>query len=411
MKNLSTLISYLVLFIIVVVGFESYGFAPKQLFKTKNFEKYKSSKVFSEIGLTTIAMNDAGLIPGFIEPTNNLNSGTNTALKVVLKNYGQLSLTSVQIPYSINGMIADTFFWSGSLSSAQMDTVIIDSISFIGGVFSIEAYTQLPNNVQDTVNANDTANINVSVCLNGVYSIGDTINGTANFGSFNGALASLNTAGICGNVTFNVEAGTYTEQLTINPINGSSSVHNITFQSANANNTSVVLQYNAIGSSPIHTIHFNGADYISFKDMTIKSLSSDSCKTIVINGGANHITIENNNIIMPVMASNAYGIYSSDGNDNYLNIVDNHIINGVFGIYLKGTSVTSREQWLNIENNHVEDYLAYGIYVFYQDYAVVTGNEVDANTNANYCEGIHFESIYNWFIVKNNKVTTLGGGN
>ena len=58
----------------------------------------------------------------------------------------------------------------------------------------------------------------------------------------------MNNCGISGAVIFNVNAGTYNEQLNIASINGVSATNTVKFQSASGNNADVILTYAATGT-------------------------------------------------------------------------------------------------------------------------------------------------------------------
>lgn len=65
---------------------------------------------------------DAGII-GIIAPGGQIYLGQNQTVKVILKNFGQNTLSSVPIKYYIqNSLIQVTEFWSGSLLHNEIDT-------------------------------------------------------------------------------------------------------------------------------------------------------------------------------------------------------------------------------------------------------------------------------------------------
>ncbi len=75
-------------------------------------------------------------------------------------------------------------------------------------------------------------------------------------------------------MVFEVESGTYNEQITLTEIPGVDATNTVTFKSTTGINTDVVLEFAATGTSDNWVIYLDGADYYSFEDMTIKSTST-----------------------------------------------------------------------------------------------------------------------------------------
>ncbi|OIP02459.1 MAG: hypothetical protein AUJ98_01135 [Bacteroidetes bacterium CG2_30_33_31] len=333
---------------------------------------------------------DAGLDSNLISPVGAVPSGVATPIKGILHNYGQVTMTSVKIPWKINGVIQDTLLWTGNMPYNHLDTVTIGTTTLNGGIYKILAYTTLPNSVADTFNTNDTAKSSVRACLNGTYSIGDTINGTADFGSFNGAIAALSVAGICGNVIFNVDTGTYTEKVLIPQILGMDANNRVTFQSVTGDSTDVTLQFSSTNYTSDYTLKLNGADYFTFKNMTIKGTNASYGGVVEITNNSVHNSFLNNIIETPVSTSSYMRcFYSNGGLDSYTRIENNLILNGYYGIYLAGTNTTSLEKGNVIKNNIISGFYYYGIYTIYQDSIQIESNKVSDGANSVYGYGIY----------------------
>lgn len=75
---------------------------------------------------------------------------------VQIKNEGRNNLTSIQINYQINGGTVATENWTGSLTTYQTETVLLNSIYLPVGRGTFKAYTSLPNGVIDEDSRNDT---------------------------------------------------------------------------------------------------------------------------------------------------------------------------------------------------------------------------------------------------------------
>ena len=105
--------------------------------------------------------------------------------------------------------------------------------------------------------------------LSGPYTIGSG----GNYTTFTAAAADLNSVGVDGSVIFNVISGTYTEQFEIGIVSGTSAINTIIFQSQSGNNADVEIQFTASAAVTNYIARLNGADYVTFQNMTFSALS------------------------------------------------------------------------------------------------------------------------------------------
>ncbi|MCK4664138.1 MAG: T9SS type A sorting domain-containing protein [Bacteroidales bacterium] len=266
-----------------------------------------------------------------------------------------------------------------------------------------------------------------SQSLSGDYTIGG---GTPDYNTFNEAVADLELNGISGAVIFNIETGTYNEQLTIPKIEGSSSVNTITFQSVTGDSTDVVLEYASTSVDSNYTLKFDTCSYVNFKKMTINSQGTINYNNLIEINNSHTLGFYNCQLIGHTNHS-SYGsrlIYSNEDSINANNItIQNCYLNyGRYGIVLTGKS--SSEQSSNLEisgnvfynqirttiridnyknseisNNNIFSNLDYyGIYVKYSSYIDVLSNNIAASTNTHHT-GILF-SDNDFCNVKNNTI-------
>ncbi|MFW6226579.1 MAG: GEVED domain-containing protein, partial [Bacteroidota bacterium] len=306
-------------------------------------------------------------------------------IKVSIENYGAANLTSANINYSINGGTVNTFNWTGSLPLFTKDTgVTIGNHVFPTGLHNIKAWTTSPNGNTDNNNSNDTSSITVITCssLNGTYTVGGS---TANFPDVSAAAFALNQCGISGPVIFDINPGTYTGNFEILPVPGASATNTISFQSATGDSTDVVLQTD--NSSPNNWIaHLNGADYITFKQLTFDaSTATANGRMIYFSNNANHNTVANCILSGSYQSGTNYAaIYGYDDLNEYNTFINNIIQNCSAGLYWRGTSSLSAGNI--ISNNQILNYANYGMYLYYQDAIQVTGNTIaGAATHGIYC--------------------------
>src|SRR5690606_4225075 len=123
--------------------------------------------------------------------------------------------------------------------------------------------------------------------LSGVYTIdkNQAASGT-NFISFVSAINSLTQCGVKGPVVFNVSATTYTERLEITEIPGASSTNTIQFVGSGISSTT--LTNTGSGTATMNTVILNGADYITFRDMTIGAPHSTYGVGFMLTGKADY---------------------------------------------------------------------------------------------------------------------------
>lgn len=349
-----------------------------------------SQKSPLQVNVVNFPSVDAG-ISSIANPSSSVVSGTQQDIKAVITNYGIGTMTSANIKWWINGMMQDSLAWVGSLTNGATDTVILDTAHvFNGGIYNITAWTSFPNNAFDSIQNNDTSGFTFNACMQGTYTIGDTSTGTFDFPSFTSAIAAIQSAGLCGNVVFNVDTGTYIEQLTIPSIFTSGPNATVTFQSATGDSTDVILKYSPTSYSSNFVVKLNGCDYFTFKNMTIKSGGGTYLGVVEIANGSEHNSFLNNVIETNVSTSSyARCFYSSGGNDHYTTIANNHIINGYYGVYLRGASSGSLEKGTVIKDNFIEGFYYYGVYTMYQDSVQILHNRIVDGSNSTYGYGMY----------------------
>ena len=319
---------------------------------------------------------DAG-IASIDAPVNPLFAGSN-AIHATLKNFGSTTLTNTSIYYSVNGSTPSVYAWTGSLASGiTADSINIGSFAFTGGMNNIKVWSSSPNGNSDLININDTAYLNVNACssiLHGNYTIGASA--TADYPSFTAAINELNGCGIDSIVIFNIESGTYNEQVEINTIMGATANHHITFQSASGDSSLVILTYAASSINEAYTLKLNAASYITFQDITIKSTGSSFAHSIEIGNGSSynhfiHNVIETNN---GITGTNSAGLYSVDGIDLFNEFIGNRFQNGANNAIFKGTNYSSKERGTKFIGNVFNNYKEAGLLVAYQDSVEVRAN-------------------------------------
>ncbi len=111
---------------------------------------YRYELLNSQACNTPISLNsDAGIV-SILEPNNtNLVCADAIYAKVILKNYGNDTLSSATIKYNINSNNENTYNWNGNLIPGNTDTIILPVISSIGNNHILTVRTTLANGSLD----------------------------------------------------------------------------------------------------------------------------------------------------------------------------------------------------------------------------------------------------------------------
>ncbi|MFZ4401341.1 MAG: T9SS type A sorting domain-containing protein [Bacteroidales bacterium] len=349
--------------------------------------------------------NDAG-ISALAQPTNPVTAGTQT-VNVVIKNYGVYNITSAIINWSVNGILQTSFPWTGNLISAATATVNLGSYNFTGNYADMRFWTSMPNGTADQLNMNDTLSTTITICtgpLSGNYTIGGS---SANFLTINQAVQSLIYCGVNAAVTFNINPGTYNEQIRIPAITGASLINTITFKSASNDSSSVVISYNVASVSNNYILKLDAAKYIKFKYLSLVNNTQLNFGNVVELANAASNNELSNNVIQTVISTvnTTAGIYSNNAAKDERNVFSNNLITGgYYGIYLSGIASAngSKEIGNTITNNIIKDFYYYGLYLYYQDSIKVIGNTIRNGSNSAIAYGLYSYYSDNISYRKNN---------
>ena len=330
---------------------------------------------------------DAGVASIDSPSLPSCNLGLND-LVVSLNNYGTDTLTSCNINYTINGGTTTTVAWTGSVAPYQtLSGVIVGSATFTNGDV-VAVWTDSPNGGTDLYATNDMQSITLQEGLSGLYTIG----ATGDYATFTDAIDALSLYGVCSAVTFDVQDGTYNEQITLSSFAGLSATNTVTFQSENSDNLLVELTYAATSAGDNYVVQLDGADYITFKDITVSTGGTSFATALLLNNSAEHNVFEGNRFLgNPAAAStstNLAVIYSPSGSlDNFNTFTDNVIRYGSYGMYWYGQSTTNLVSGLVLEGNEFAGNYYRCLHLYYTDSTTVRNNDFSVSglyTSLNY---------------------------
>ena len=224
------------------------------------------------------------------------------------------------------------------------------------------------------------------------------------FTSFSEAADSLKKLGISGAVTISAEDNTYNENIYFPSIPGTSASNTITFTSASDDSTKVILQYSSSTSSDNYVVMFNGTDYVTFENLTLKNNGSAYARIFRLNGRAHDITITNNVLDgngNPANSTNMTPITSNEDNTDNLTITNNIIKDGDRGIQLVGASTGDKSNGIVISNNEFTGY-QYGIYLKWHTDFEISNNTFNDFTNT----GTYIHECTSPYKIESNKYSS-----
>ena len=252
----------------------------------------------------------------------------------------------------------------------------------------------------------------------GTYTINNTLPTTwpaagvgSNFNTFVEAVAVMD-CGIGGPVIFNVAPGTYTEQVRMRAILGTSAVNRVTFKSANGNPASAILIFNATSATTNYVLQLDSASYITYKNMTIRATNPTIGRAIDLSNTASYDSISNCIINVPPSANtttSVVGIFAAGfiGTNNVIKA--NTITGGMSGIHITGTSGTLPTRYNIIDSNTINNSYNYGIYCSNAEFNTVTRNIVPVTMPRNATSyGIYLNNNDSAYQVNENKVNISG---
>jgi nitrous oxidase accessory protein NosD len=340
--------------------------------ETEDYTVFVSSSASQDIGVVSI------------DSPSVFCAGTENIL-ATLRNFGASQVTTATVNWEVDGVGQTPFSFTGTLdtlggSGSTTAQLNIGSWNFVAGTsYDIKVWSSNPNGFPDTLNSNDTTSGIFQSSLQGNLSIGG---GGADYMNLADAANSLNTFGVCGPVNFTINPGIDSSHAVFSNIQGVSSLNTITFDGIDK---SIVTLTND-GLVQNATILLDGANWISFKNLTIENTKTAwSAWGVRLTNEANHNTIENCNIKMAmgpnsdrvgIIATNSFQFSDGEGNNaNYTQISNCVFTGGYEGIHFEGSS-SQRTVGNVFINNSISNIEYNGIFGDDQDSSIIEGNTI-----------------------------------
>ena len=323
--------------------------------------------------------NDAG-IASLVSPVNFCAGSLD--IKVKLRNFGTNTVNNVTVNWSFDGVPQTPINYATPLLSNTETELLLGTRTFVGGVnYPLLVYTSQPNSVNDSFTANDSLTANLKAALSGTFTIGGA---TPDYATFTAAVNDLVANGVCGPVVFNVRSGTYTTNIDLLAIPGTSAVNTVTFQSETGNKADVIINFAATSTTNNFVLRFGGAKFVTFKNVTMNATNASYSTVVQLSGMSTDNTVEGCDLNSPVVAStstNNVVVYAPTGtlahNTTFLNC---NIRGGSFGMQLYGGSTTSTMNNLRVENCEITGMYYFPVYLYYQGQLKFIGNKVVQNS-------------------------------
>lgn len=371
-------------------------------------------------------------------------------VQVRVTNFGLDTMKSVTVSGSIKQVGGATINYGPTvltgLSLARLQDTLYTVTNYTivkGNTYDFEFSTSLPNGSTDSTTANDKiTRYGAAAALGGTYTIGAS--SSADYNTFKAAEADMKAYGICAATVFNVEAGTYNEQVKFTTYTGISATNNVRFRAHPSNTAPVRLTYSSSSSTDRGTVIFTGTEHIAMDSITIEARGSSYANVIQFASAPKNLSFTGDSLL---------GNRTSTTTSNYMAIVYDYqtkaenitvqksvLLGGSCSFYIYGGGSTSQTGgYYKIEDNIMGDWNYMGLYMYYRqnndvnrnviwnsgrynyprgiqayycNNTSVSGNDIQLKAN-NYAYGIYHYRCYgsssNRQMIQNNMVAVTGG--
>lgn len=306
---------------------------------------------------------------------NDYNSCGLNNIQARLTNGGNAPMSNYEIEYWVDGVYGTMD--SVPVIPAQGDSVIsIAQVMFTPGRHNIIIAVTA---VGDDISSNDTIVrlANVRFCP-GTYTIG--ADADDHFVDFEAAVDSLHNAGIDGPVVFEVDSGTYNNQLVIGEIDGSSVTNTIVFRSASGARD-VQLSHNPT-SANAYVVNLNNASNISFESIAFYAGATGNYNNVIDISLSQNIVFENNSFGANTTGSSTNScVILGDTLDNIM-FFNNEFTGGQYSVKTASV-VENRSQNILFHDNEFNDFKYRGIELIRTDVVEVLRNRFSTGSTSN----------------------------
>lgn len=271
-----------------------------------------------------------------------------------LRNQGSTDRNGATVYYYLDNNAVDSLEIAGNIASDTLINAMLLKEPIGPGRHTVKAIVHVPG---DMTSSNDTIERSFIVHFcRGTYTIAPTGGDYASFGE---AIDTLNVAGIEGPVVFQVEGGTYTEQVVLNNVQGSNDTNTISFVGTGND----VLLTAATTQNANYVMQLDSASNVTLSNFRIEArptatgAAGNHAYALVVGNGQN-ITIDS--MTFRVKGS-LYAATAScillNSNLTDLSITNSVIDSGYYSIKSTGDGYSN----INLSNNTIRNFQSQGV--------------------------------------------------
>ncbi len=316
---------------------------------------------------------------------NNVAGQTDT-VKVVLKNTGTTSVSSINLEWSLDSVsqISGGSSFITSLAKGATDTIAFGQLVHTAGIHNIGVWINELNggSLPDEYAKDDTLSKLIYICpnaLNGRYIVDSTI---GYFKSLDEAFLEIGTC-VAGDVVLALAPGTYRNNIDLSDISNTMGNYLLTLTSTTGNAADVIIRPASSGAG----IVLNNSNNIAIKAITV-DVSTGTVPAIQFTGPCTNVLVRDCRLLgnpttttnsvrnAPISKASGTGVVDS------IFFVNNLIDGGYYGWYFYGgTGVTAYSTHILFDSNTVSNWHSQGTAPQYVDFISYSYNTVLTRTS------------------------------
>lgn len=242
--------------------------------------------------------------------------------------------------------------------------------------------------------------------LAGTYVIG----ACQDYADFSEAALALATFGVSDTVVFDVESGTYAEQVRFTGANGASGANPVIFRAQSGDSADVWLSWpSSASAADNYTLQLDGVDHLQFEDLSLRRSGSQPYGAVVaLRGDADSLTLARVHLVGgDGLGSDASLILAQGADADSLTLTDSRLSGGAYGLYLDGLSLADPQQGHLIRDNVVTGQTVGGIWLRHQRADTLHGNQIALGVNG---DGLHLQASQGGHQLTANRIDLSSGG-
>ena len=243
------------------------------------------------IGADEVKANDLDIVSMF-PYVIGFYGNNNVSMTLINKGYNTLtSGTAIYLQYQADGgsWVSQTLTLSSNLGINQTVNFTFSTPWNVSSYAQHSLCVRINPQISGDPDGGDQLCSTIKIGLAGTYYIDPS--GAGNYLSFSAAANDLTLKGVAGACTFIVRPAVYTERVVLPTLLGTSATNTIVFDGGSK--YSVYLNYTGSNTSPRATVLFSGADYVTFKNMTVQNYGTSYGAGFIYTNASDYNTIDN----------------------------------------------------------------------------------------------------------------------